>query len=95
MKYHKYAKTQMMHETRDIFRGGSTASLAQGSLKCLHELICVHKLEYSPVSSFVSHEGERWLASHVECATCASAGCNYSRTFIHSSTKDPDDIKIL
>ena len=47
----------MEHETRDIFSGGSIASLAQGSLKCLYKLICVHKLEYSHVSSFVSHEG--------------------------------------
>ena len=50
VKYHKYAKTQMMHdETRDIFRGGSTASLAQGSLKCLHELYTSWNIRLFPV----------------------------------------------
>ena len=37
VKYHQYAKIQRINETRDIFGGDNTFSLAQGSLYRLHQ----------------------------------------------------------
>ena len=63
------------------YRGDNTSSLAQGSLKCLHELICT-QVGIFACFQFCEPWGGRdgWLVMWNVLLVCAGAGCKLDST---------------